>query len=302
MDSGYEKIKTEKQIPAVIAYLDKEAVSEEMRLGRPAYIPPHWHRSIEMSLVMEGSVELWIHEEKQIIREGEFIFVNSGSVHQIREGNAGDTAVMMVIISYEFLKKVYPDIDQMYFRLDSQNDEMERIKEIYAELKKYTQDPQPLDYIRINGYLYEIIYFLLTKCVVKDQGAGKKIKRVNHTQKKVLDFIDEHYREEITLKMMAETFEMSEEHFSRKFHRSFGISFKNYVDRYRIYQAFNDVIQSEKSMQQIAMEYGFPNIKSFIAHFKKEYGITPYQYRRTYQISRNDNFSVNNKQHEINEK
>ncbi|MGN1193336.1 MAG: helix-turn-helix domain-containing protein [Dorea sp.] len=282
MDSSYEKVKTEKQVPAMIAYLDKSMLNEQMELSQPAYIPPHWHRSIEMSLVMEGSVELWIHEEKQIIHKGEFIFVNSGSVHQLKERNEKNTAVMIVIISYDFLKKVYPEIDQVYFRLDSGIEGLQRIKEIYGEFKKYSQNPQPLDYIKINGYLYEIVYFLLKQCVVQDLDAGKKIRQMNHTQKKVLNYIDEHYREELTLKMMAEKFEMSEEHFSRKFHKYFGISFKNYVDRYRLYQAFNDVLQSEKSMQQIAMEYGFPNIKSFIARFKKEYGITPYQYRKNY--------------------
>lgn len=282
MDSGYEKIRTEKQIPAVIAYLDRAELEEKMFLGQPAYIPPHWHRSIEMSLVMSGSVELWVHEEKQVIRSGEFIFVNSGSVHQLKEGTQENTAVMMVILSYDFIKKVYPDIDKVYFRLDSGAERMERIRGIYSELKRYCHDPQPFDYIKINGYLYEILYFLLTECVVQDENAGRRIKKMNHIQKKMLNYIDEHYREELTLKMMAQEFEVSEAYFSRKFHQSFGISFKNYVDRYRIYQAFGDIIQSDKPMQVIAMENGFPNIKSFIAGFKKEYGVTPYQYRKNY--------------------
>ncbi|MGN1148297.1 MAG: helix-turn-helix domain-containing protein [Lachnospiraceae bacterium] len=290
MNGGYEKVKTEKQIPAMIAYLDRQELGTEISLYQQNYIPPHWHRSIEMSLVMSGSVELWIHEEKQVIQAGEFIFVNSGQVHQLREDSHHDTAVMVVIISYDFLKKVYPDIDQVYFRLNTEEAEIERMKVIYEELKKYSQNPQPLDYIMINGYLYEIVYFLLTKCVEQDQDTGKKIREINHKQKKILNFIDEHYREDITLKMMAEKFEMSEEHFSRKFHKYFGISFKNYIDKYRMYQAFGDVIQSDKSIQYIALEHGFPNIKSFITLFKKEYGVTPYQYRKNYKMSKNDNF------------
>ena len=45
-----------------------------MSLGRPAYILPHCYGRVEMSLVMEVSVELWLHEEKQTIREEEFVF------------------------------------------------------------------------------------------------------------------------------------------------------------------------------------------------------------------------------------
>lgn len=290
MNSGYEKIRTDRQLPAVIAYLDQSVADQVQELGRPAYIPPHWHRSIEMSLVMKGSVELWVNKERKILRPGDFIFVNSGCVHQLREGDEKDTAVMMVILSYEFLKKVYPDIDRVWFQPDPEAEGWDRIREIYGEFRKYSQSPQPLDYIRMNGYLYEIVYFLLANCVAADPEAGKRVRKVNRTQKEILNFIEEHYREELTLKRMAERFGMSEEHFSRKFHQYFGIAFKTYLDRYRIYQAFADLIGSEKSMQQIAMEQGFPNVKSFLSHFKREYGMTPYQYRKNYKMSKKDNF------------
>lgn len=144
MNSGYEKIKTDKQIPAMIAYLDREMLGAESILLQPAYIPPHWHRSIEMSLVMKGRVELWIHEEKQVIEAGDFIFINSGSVHQLREGKEHDTAVMMVIISYDFLKKVYPDIDHVYFKLPEKDDELDEIRRMYGEFKRYCQTPSHL--------------------------------------------------------------------------------------------------------------------------------------------------------------
>lgn len=210
--------------------------------------------------------------------------MNSDYVHQLTEGSCKNTSVMMVIISYDFLKKIYPDIDQVSFQIDYSAENIDRIRDIYEEFRQYSLHPHPLDYIKLNGYLYEIVYFLLSRCVVENQTEDKKM---NHTRKKVLNYIEAHYREDITLKMISEAFGMSESHFSRKFHQFFGISFKHYVDRYRIYQAFNDIIRSSKSMQQIAMEHGFPNIKSFIAHFKKEYGITPYQYRKNYFQTQN---------------
>lgn len=283
MKTGYERIKTNKDIPAMIAYLDRSVLNDELEMYQPVYVPPHWHRSIELSLVLKGKVELWADEELQIINEGEFLLVNSGVVHHLKEGNAEDTALMMVIISYEFLRRVYPDIDNVYFKINTEAEELNHIKEIYKELIKYTKNPQPLDYIRINGYLYEILYYLVTKCIVKKEDERQNIQQMNQIQKQILNYVDDHYCEEITLKLMADTFGMSEEHFSRMFHKYFGISFKYYLDKYRLYQSFFDIIQSEKPIQQIALEHGFANVKSFINLFKKEYNVTPYQYRKNYK-------------------
>lgn len=82
---------------------------------------------------------------------------------------------------------------------------------------------------------------------------------------------------------------MSEEHFSRVFREYFGTNFKTYLTNYRLYCSYQDVVESSKSMQNIAFDYGFSNVKSFISAFKDSYSMTPYQYRKLYQTLKNDN-------------
>lgn len=284
MNGTYEKIKTEKEIPAMIQYLNRAMMKDNALV----FIPPHWHRSIEMTLVMKGQGEVWIGSEKQVVSTGEFIFVNSGRVHQMQEISRLDGEALVLIISYDFMKKVYPRIDEVYFKINKEAVGLERIKRICQDLKGHCLSPQPLDEIKINGYLYEIVYFLLSQCGMKDYPQEKKIQVMNQTQKDILSYIDKHYQEPLSLEMIADRFNLSEEHFSRKFHQYFGISFKQYLVKYRLYQAFNDVLNSDEEIQLIAMKYGFPNVTSFIEHFKKVYGKTPNQFRKSYLASRND--------------
>ena len=59
-----------------------------------------------------------------------------------------------------------------------------------------------------------------------------------------------------------------------------GINFKNYLVNVRLSSAYRDLINTDYSITHIALENGFPNLKSFITAFKRTYGETPYKYIR----------------------
>ena len=98
----------------------------------------------------------------------------------------------------------------------------------------------------------------------------------------MITYIYEHYDEELKLKDMAKHFLVSE------FKKSFGSNFTSFLTRYRLHKAYEDIISSTNSIQDIAIKHGFPNVKSFISQFKGKYGFTPLQYRKN-MISKNDN-------------
>ena len=73
---------------------------------------------------------------------------------------------------------------------------------------------------------------------------------------------------------------MSSEYFSRKFHEWFGTTYKVYLANYRFSKAYEELINSNNNIQDIASTHGFSNVKSFITIFKEKYNITPSRYRQ----------------------
>lgn len=287
MESTYEKINTEEQVPALIRFISKEVAEKEgWPLFLNPYVPPHWHRSIEISMVMEGEVSLWINEEQHTIKEQEFLLINSGFVHELTQPKGIEARVMLVIISYDFLKRVVPNIDSLYFDLQKSEEGKPRLKEIYYELKDLCLQSKQYDYLKLNALLYEIIYILVQYYTIDDEALKSKYRKIHVRQRSILDYIEEHYHEDVSLELMSQTFHMSIEHFSRTFYKDFGVHFKTYLNAYRVYQAYRDVVYSENSMQQIALKHGFSNVKSFITQFKQTYDETPYQYRKLANIKK----------------
>ena len=103
--------------------------------------------------------------------------------------------------------------------------------------------------------------------------------------KEILTYLHEHYQEPLSLSDMADSFYMSKEHFSRQFHHYIGKTFRDYLSSYRLFKAYDDIINSDMTVQDIARLHGFLNVKSFIKIFRDTYHQTPLQYRK--EMSRN---------------
>lgn len=288
----YEKVNLNPNLPALIGY----AGTENIDVRKYSYISPHWHRSIEMNFITEGELVGVINGRHISVKSGDFIFVNSGDVHEIEKCQEGSCGVVILILSYDFIKKVYPNIDNIRFDVMNQNYKKDRLREIFLEMKEFYLNPKELDYIKINSYIYEILYILLSNYVIsQDENYSESYFKYREKQKEILVYISKNYKEELTLEHISKQFYMSSEYFSRKFHEWFGVTYKVYLSNFRLYKAYEDIINSNYSIQDIALSHGFSNIKSFISVFKKKYKMTPFKYRQYFKESKND-IKVNKKQ------
>ncbi|ABG40823.1 transcriptional regulator, AraC family [Paraglaciecola sp. T6c] len=77
----------------------------------------------------------------------------------------------------------------------------------------------------------------------------------------------------------AEKCHLSTSHFSRLFKSVFRHTYANYILQHKLYHGARMLSQSKYSVTQISYEMEFSSPSHFIAHFKKYYGVTPYQYR-----------------------
>jgi AraC-like DNA-binding protein len=63
------------------------------------------------------------------------------------------------------------------------------------------------------------------------------------------------------------------------------MTFVEYVSKCRVHQARILLISTDMSVLDIALECGFSDSRRFIMSFKKEYGITPLQYRKANRVA-----------------
>lgn len=99
-------------------------------------------------------------------------------------------------------------------------------------------------------------------------------------QKRVIEFIEEHLAEEISLAALAELAGLSLYHFARAFTQSFGVPPHHYHMARRIDRARGLLQEPALSVTQIGIQIGFRETSSFTRAFRRFTGLTPTEYRR----------------------
>ncbi len=99
-------------------------------------------------------------------------------------------------------------------------------------------------------------------------------------QKRVVEFIEEHLAEEISLAALAELADLSLYHFARAFTQSFGVPPHRYHMARRMDQARGLLQKSALSVTQIGIRIGFRETSSFTRAFRRFTGLAPTEYRR----------------------
>lgn len=100
----------------------------------------------------------------------------------------------------------------------------------------------------------------------------------------IVDEIDESIQaqrdEALTLRALARRLGYSEFYTTRKFREIAGMPLKDYLRRRRLAFALKEVRDSQKSLLEIAVGYGFSSHEAFTRAFKQTYGVTPSEYRK----------------------
>lgn len=98
----------------------------------------------------------------------------------------------------------------------------------------------------------------------------------------ILHYIHFHYQTDITLGQMASHFNFSSSYISRLFKDTTGVSFSQYVVKYRLKKAQKLLIDSDQLIADISDQIGFSEPTYFSRAFKKEFDMTPAQFRKEY--------------------
>ena len=98
---------------------------------------------------------------------------------------------------------------------------------------------------------------------------------------KIFGFVESSYSTNCTLEALSEHTSYHYVYLSRYFKKCTGLSFTDYVIRYRVNEAEYILKNSSQSVLKIAMDRGFDSLRSFNRNFKRVTGQSPLEYRKS---------------------
>lgn len=148
---------------------------------------------------------------------------------------------------------------------------MEMKKEVDNSLMKLYQAEN------LSSLMKLVYQYFIELC--KDINFQKEVKGLD-ILKHCIEYMEEHYMDEISLDYMAEKYYFNPSYFSTIFSNYFGKSFTNYLIEIRMKKAKEFLMQSDDKIKQIAAKTGYRDANYFIRAFRKYYGYTPEEFRK----------------------
>lgn len=256
--------------------------------NHPQYVMRiHWHVEFEFIRVLEGNLLLTIDEQEFNIGENSSVFIPSGALHSaIPENNCVyDCIVMdpnMLLNKSDTCRKFIQQLMNHELEIKSIYDEAyDNIHQIIWSLFDALSS-KPTGYqLLVQGALYQFFGVAISEDYRSEISLRTKrdLKRITQL-KTALEFIENSYTTNITLKEMSDSVQMTPKYFCRFFRDMTQRSPVDYLNYYRIERACYLLLTTGLSITEVAYNTGFNDLSYFIKIFKRYKGVTPKQYVR----------------------
>ncbi|MBM6947967.1 AraC family transcriptional regulator [Mordavella massiliensis] len=249
----------------------------------------HWHHELEFMYLARGSVLCLAGEDRIELRQGSGIFINSGVLHRYE---AQESAVAPNIVfspsllaaeeTFVCRKYVMPVIRSSvpYQLLDPHIDWQAQILQILRRIFALQEAGEDCELTTVRMLLE--MWELLAGHMDLEAGSSR-LRRLNHKQAKLqimMQFIHDHYMEEITLEQIAASASLSKSGALHIFRSGIQISPVAYLIRYRLAQAAEQLQTTRKSVSSVAADTGFADAGYFCRKFRQQYHMSAGEYRQ----------------------
>ncbi len=241
------------------------------------------HPHLEILFCLSGTSDIIVDGVVYNMQAEDVILINTGSVHSI---NSYNSSALSIAFPPEVVAAVTPE--EPWFNLNSvgntESPHYDLVRHYLAALVKLNSGSQK-PYATL-GVFYQLLH-LLTEQFRSAIPPGKKTRSSNDTVLYVMNYIQTHYKEHLTLSDLAEKFNISAPYLSACFEKQLNTTFMAYYTEIRLNQAVHRMLITEDTIETIALECGFRNVRSYTESFKKAYGMLPSEYR----LKNRDNLS-----------
>jgi AraC-like DNA-binding protein len=264
------------------------------------HYPLHWHTAVEIIMPLKGEYQVTMGGKKYRLRENDILIVPPLELHRIRVPPSAKKGRRIIVqfeatqfFSLPGLSSVFPGINSIHLVTPEKTPEIYR--SVSGLLLDSLQEHTTRDVfgnIAIYAKMMELYVILARYYNNILVSRGTKASRLENTHDQgqeyiarlctVLDYIDRHLAEELTLDLVASVANFSKFHFERIFKAYTNLSFYQYVQRRRVERVERLLVNPELSITDAAMEAGFASITAFNRIFKKIKKCTPSEFKKRY--------------------
>ena len=265
------------------------------------YVRPHWHYFTEMVYLVKGVLYAEVENHRYTLNPGDMVIFHPKQIHSFldyptkQQDNTEDSLLFYVIKFDDMilsnttpgspkLPKLLanmPNEDVPYNLITAEELRFNPVKLYFEHCIWETHNKQFGYDIKVASNISLIVTELMRIWLRRGMKLSAKTTFDQFSTKdfSVLEYIDKHSAENISIEDLADKCGMCYSNFAKQFKTQFGKTCKEYIEFVRICKADNLLLYTDKTLDYISQETGFTDASHFIRTYKKIRGITPKQRR-----------------------
>lgn len=245
-------------------------------------VQKHDHLEVELLFCLKGCLKAQIGRQLFCFRENDIVVINSREVHELCLSDEG--MICRILIDYDMLiKEAGSGCVEFYCNSkEHRGQSYEDLTEILEALVEEYSLGMILNF-RKKELFYRLLVCLMNR-YVREYRTRNEALLEDQIMKKTLAYMSQNLGKRLSLKDAASINFMSESSFSKYFKRRMGINFIDYVHRMRYTRAQQELIYTDKSMTEIALDCGYSNASVFTKSFRAIAKCSPSEFRKNNHV------------------
>lgn len=248
---------------------------------------PRWRQDAVYKFVLsfKGPISYVTPRSKLNVRSGQFLLFNPGDRHQ-QVHCTGDK--FLVEFSPILVSEVTQDVmgasavDVRFKHVPAYNRDVARMANmLIAELA----EPRPGQRLMLEHAALQLLVLAVRSIHPVDSSAVLRLD--TPSIQKAVQMMTECYRDPLTLDGIAGYAGMSKFSLIRQFRQVEGLTPYEWLQQYRLRQACEDLLMTQRKVLDLALDHGFSSASAFNREFRRTHGISPTQWRRLHQEDKN---------------
>lgn len=245
----------------------------------------HWHENFEILYFEKGGAIIYCNSHPIRVGSGDLIIINSNDVHYC-ENISSKLVYYVVKFDLSFIHSNQIDLCQTKYMIPLlQNrilfrNQIERdsklLKEVRQLISEYYRQEIGFE-LAIKAYIYRILVLLLryyAEQTITETEKDRQRKTLDRLTP-VLEYIDRHYTEKLSLEQLSSIGHISPHYFCRLFKSLTGKSPNEYINHLRLNKAETLLQDNKLNITEVAMSVGFNDSNYFSRQFKKHKQVPP---------------------------
>ncbi|MFB4494381.1 helix-turn-helix domain-containing protein [Enterobacter hormaechei subsp. oharae] len=246
------------------------------------YCEPHWHSAPELICILSGEFSVTLGHSTSTFSAGGMLYINPDEIHSL-EARAPDSQLLTVQFAPNLFDEIHP-APLMEYKSRTNHPERDTDKQlrncVIALVEHLVQARSSFERIAL---VYQLLGALVAAGNSQDRRQQVKVRKKDQQLVKYgIEFINQHFDEEISLTTIADNAGVSYHHFSRIFKKISGYNFKEYLTMIRINKAKRLLKDTCIPITDISYTCGFSGHKQLIFAFNKYCRMTPTTFRKSY--------------------